>query len=181
MTYLRHFFIALFSLALAMAIYLYFYLGWYKSPTFHGVAQQDFHLLYKVHHGPYHKIGSVLNEVESWARANGVSCPKTFGEFLDNPQTTAEDRLRSHVGCVLAEGEIVKTDSSIQQKEIKGQTFLRVSFDGSPSIGPMKVYPRVQEWFEKNQIPMPQTTIEVYLPKDNSIITEYYFPVISEK
>ncbi|MEO0337507.1 MAG: GyrI-like domain-containing protein, partial [Pseudomonadota bacterium] len=123
--------------------YLYIYLGAYKEVTVRVETYPQMFLLSRAHTGPYHKIGSLLQSMEKKAKSIGLDCRKTFGKFLDNPQTTDEDRLRSEVGCVLD----TKPESSVIEKmkaELKVQDsarFVYGKFQGSPAIGPFVVYP----------------------------------------
>ena len=95
-------FIGLFLFVLAFGTYLYCYLGAYKSVTVTAEKRGPLYLLYQTYTGPYHEIGSVIHTTETFALAQNLPCPRTFGEFLDDPERVDQDRLRSRAGCLLA-------------------------------------------------------------------------------
>jgi len=86
---------------IGIAGYFFWYLGAFKPVELLEKPVGPLHLIYKKHVGPYHKIVSTLDEVEKWAKENQVPCGRTFGEFLDNPNTVEEGRLRANCGCVI--------------------------------------------------------------------------------
>ena len=135
-----------------------------------------FHAIYKTHWGPYHKIVSPLEEVETYLKEEwGKFCPESFALFLDNPKTSEPERLRSKVGCLVSQK--LSPSKPFFYKKIS-QTYLKLSFKGAPSIGPYKVYGRAMEWFQKNpSYQWSYPVLEVYNIKENEMITFFYFSV----
>lgn len=162
---------------IGLGAYLYFYLGMNREVNVDGPKPVLFWLLYKEHRGAYHKIGPILNEVEKKALDKSIPCINTFGLFLDDPKTVDEDRLRSEVGCVLTE-QIPDIPEGLKQKEWIHEQALHLKFEGSPSIGPFKVYPKAEEWMTENRKTMPEQVLEMYsLSPKGELTTHYYFPV----
>lgn len=167
---------------LVLATYLYFYLGAHQPVTVQIQPYPDLHLLYKTHIGPYHQINSTLVSIESEAKEHQLSCGKTFGEFLDNPQFVDADRLRSHVGCVL-EARLAKAPpDGLLYKVIPSQRYIYATFKGSPAIGPFQVYPKIDDFIAKNRLAMASDVkIELYTVRQNgSVFTEYLIPLTGE-
>ena len=112
-------------------------------------------LLYKSHTGAYHKINDVIKEVEAWALEQNLPCKRTFGEYLDDPRTAEEARLRSHGGCVLDGIESVTMagvlPGGFEMRTLESQSYVRAEFEGAPSISPFKVYPKAMEYLEENR------------------------------
>lgn len=160
--------------------FLYFRLGAFKPVELQLVeSATSMTILYKKHQGPYHEIIQTINEVENWAKSNGVDCPETFGEYLDNPAATDPDRLRSHGGCIINNLPPQSPDG-FNIRTIEFKQYLQARFDGSPAIGPMKVYPKAQEWFRQNpNLSFSGTTMEIYkiLPGGEEMQTTYLFPI----
>ncbi len=50
-------------------------------------------------------------------------------------------------------------------------------FDGSPAIGPYKVYPKVQKFFGEKRLKSSAPVIELYTVTGEEITTEYLFAV----
>lgn len=157
------------------AFYLAHYLGAFKSVLIEEKTSGPFHFLYKTHVGPYHKVNEALTEVETWAQQNQIQCQKTFGEYLDNPETVDEKRLRANVGCVLDQ-PIDKAPEGFLQKSLAPHKFVVARFEGASSIGPLKVYPRVKEYFRQMNYQYPETSLEIYqIHSQNAMTTEYFF------
>ena len=167
---------------LTVGAVMYYRLGVYKEPVLEGVVKKSFYFLYKTHIGPYHKVIQTLNEVEDFAKKQNISCPQTFGEYLDNPDHIDPERLKSHVGCVLEEAtykglpSLPQGLSTVYKSE---KEYLKITFDGSPAIGPMKVYPMAKTWVRNKAGQEFGSSIEVYniLDGGEKIVTEYYFPL----
>ncbi len=172
---IRYILLPLFFALIIYAFYLANYLGAFKSVLIEEKISGPFHFLYKSHVGPYHKINEILAEVENWAKQNQLNCQKTFGEYLDNPETVDEKRLRANVGCLIDQ-PLLDAPEGLQQKTLQARKFVTAKFEGASSIGPLKVYPRVKEYFRKMNYQFPETSIEVYqIHSQNAMTTEYFF------
>ncbi|NQZ02713.1 MAG: GyrI-like domain-containing protein [Bdellovibrionales bacterium] len=165
---------------LSLVTYLYIYLGAYKDVTVRVETYPKLYLIAQTHIGPYHKIGSVLQSMEKQAKQLGLDCSRTFGKFLDAPQTTDEDRLRSLVGCALD----TEPDAAVVEKmkaELKEQPSARYvygKFQGSPAIGPFVVYPKLKEEAANQRLALGTWALELYyLSRTGEIATEYLLPV----
>ncbi len=169
-------FFFLFSLASVISIMIY-RLGFFKDVKLERVSGKSFQLLYKQHLGPYHKVIDDLKFVENWAKKNKVKCETTFGEYLDNPDNTAPERLRANVGCLVKSKPLVELTDNLKFKIHSHSAFVKATFLGSPAIGPLKVYPKANEWAQKNKVQFERGVIEVYLPKNDEMLTEFYFPI----
>lgn len=160
-------------------------LGAFRDVTVETGNDGPFVVLAKEHLGPYHKIADVILEVETWARAKGEPCVRTFGEYFDDPERTDEDRLRSRGGCILSKTsseEIEKLGSDLPAgyriDTIPEQLYALATFDGAPSLGPLKVYPQVLEYAKLNRLEIKGAVIEVYqVESENSGTTRYLFPI----
>lgn len=166
------------TICLLMGGYLYFHLGFYKSARFHEATKGPLYLLYKDHLGPYFQISIVIDQVEKAAIASGLPCKTSFGEFLDDPKKTDQDRLRSRAGCVLSSLP-AKTPEGLKLETKPAQKYLVGEFDGSPAIGPYKVYPKAKEYFiQRRWTPYPEN-MEFYTVDGEMVHTEYLFPIAS--
>jgi hypothetical protein len=171
-------FLGVLGMILAFGLSLAFRLGVFKPVEIALSQEQELHLLYKEHMGPYHKIVPVIQEVESWAKAHQIDCSLSYGEYLDNPEQVEEVRLRSHGGCVvksfpqdLPEG--FKTEVKPPAKYIKAL------FAGAPSIGPFKVYSKVRELANGQRIKLGGSTLEIYEIKgEDAMLTTYLFSIV---
>ena len=166
--------------ATSLAAYLYFYLGAYKSVDFAVETRGPMFLLYKTHTGAYHEIGPTIQAVEAFASAHGMSCSVTFGEYLDDPGSVDQDRLRGRGGCVLdaplANNSFDKGD--IQYELRDSRSYLVGHFSGSPAIGPFKVYPKMKQFLKKHDLVATESTIEVYHINGSHVATEYLFALV---
>lgn len=157
---------------------LYFNLGGHKEVLLEENFQSPgMHVIYKMHSGPYHKILGTIETVENWATANNIPCRKTFGEYLDDPHSADESRLRSNGGCVVSQ-PAANLPEGFEQRFIEPAKYLKATFEGAPSIGPFKVYPKAEQWAKENRLTFAGPIIEIYTilgPK--TVVTEYLFPL----
>ncbi len=159
--------------------YVLFFLGAFKTVELKVDEVGPLRLLYIEHVGPYFKIVSKIEEVESWVKHSGGNekCEKSFGEYIDDPNMVEEDRLHSLGGC-LVEQEPTGHPSEYKFTEIPRHQYLIASFSGAPSIGPYKVYPKAARWIENNGYKQTAPIIEVYqVISDRNVKTQFLFPI----
>lgn len=178
---IRMTFITLLALLCAFGIYVAVYTGYFKPVTVSQGLAGPFRLLGKSHIGAYHKIVPVIEEVEAWAKSQGIDCRLSFGFYLDDPERVEQLRLKSRGGCVLT-GETQVPNNLPEGMTIENlgtNEFVIAKFEGSPGIGPFKAYPAALEYFEENRLAFKGwnvlETYEVKGPKD--VQTTYYFPI----
>lgn len=160
--------------------YLYYHLGAYKEVVVRVETFPKLYLVSKAHTGPYHKIGTLLSQIETDAKRLGIPCSRTFGKFLDNPQTTDEDRLRSLVGCALSEAPdpTIADKLGAQLVEQDSARFVYGKFQGSPAIGPFVVYPKLKQEAAAQRLPLGAWALELYtMSRTGDITTEYLLPI----
>ncbi len=157
-------------------IYLIFHLGVFKDVQIKEDSRGPYYVLFKEHRGAYYKISDVITGVENEARKLALDCAQAFGEFYDNPKEVDEDRLRSRGGCI-STFQYPKIPEGHGTDSIPVQKFVVATFDGSPAIGPWKVYPKVQAYVEEHRLHIAEEAIEIYTPKDGSLETTYLFPL----
>lgn len=171
---------------------VFFRLGGFKEVQIREGEYSDLLLFYKDHSGAYNKIAPVIAEVEEYAKKNKIPCSTSFGEYLDNPMQVEERQLRSLGGCIvlrLANPELEKqlnsaphADLGYKSKLIQNRTYIIARFDGAPSIGPLKVYPKVEEYMDNHNYKITDSVIEIYNTIDQtSGFTEYLFKFTSAK
>ena len=163
-----------------LATYLYIHLGAYKEVTVRIETYPDLYLVGRSHLGPYHKIGDLLQSLESSAKRLGLDCSVPFGQFLDNPQPPDSDRLRSLVGCAL----YAKPDEEIEKQldaklvYLASGRYVFGKFQGSPAIGPFVVYPKLKKEAEKQRLLIGDWALELYeMSRTGEITTSYLLPI----
>ncbi len=153
----------------------YHYLGFSQPVTITTANQGPFQMIFKDHIGPYHEIMEAIEEVEKWAKASGVECINSVGEYIDDPEVVDHDRLRSRGGCIVQQvpAEIPKQFGS---ETIPNKEYLVATFDGAPSIGPFKVYPKVKNHLQASHLKSTGSVYEIYEVRDvNKLRTTYLF------
>jgi AraC family transcriptional regulator len=173
---IRYLIAVVFVSLLTLGGYLYYYLGFYKPIEILEAERGPFHFLYQEHAGAYHEIGPTIAAVEKWALANNIYCAMTFGEYLDDPSAVDQDRLRSHGGCVLnARPEKIPDDMKYEEREALKYVIGR--FEGSPSIGPFKVYPKIKKHIEERRLKTSTSSLELYRVSGKQVTTEILFKI----
>lgn len=163
-------------LAIAFVIHLITYLGIFRPVEIETGIRPATGLLYKDHLGPYHKINAVISEVEAWAKANGVECKLTFGEYFDDPSAIEEVRLRSRGGC-LTTAKPSQFPNDFKYEDSPETKAVVAKFSGSPAVGPYRVYGKVTDYMSEGRLLSTGPTREVYeVLSDNAMNTTYYFP-----
>lgn len=169
-------------------LYVLQYTGAFKSVTI-GVDQRGpYTILFKPHVGAYHKIVSVIEEVETYAKKNGLKCRLSFGEYFDNPAIVEEGRLQSRGGCLIdplekSDGEAFEKIKDSLPEEFKYDVIpeskaVVALFTGAPGIGPMKVYPKADEFIQNGKLKKKGPALEIYEIFDNkSMQTIYIWPI----
>ncbi len=119
--------------------------------------------------------------MESTLRDQGINCSSTFGEYLDNPNEIEEDRLKSYGGCLFFESadfiKRLELDKSLSTREVGAQRVVQARFKGSPSIGPIKVYPKIDEMIHDQRLVRSAPIIEIYEIQGDAVTTTYVQPV----
>lgn len=170
-------FAVLIGLALFIA-YLAFYVGAFQGVKISEGEAAPFLLLGKVHTGAYHKIVPVIEEVENWARTHGVDCTQSFGLYRDDPRATEQDRLHSLGGCWVSAPPTVEMPADFKIETWSQPYFVKAVFEGSPGIGPYKVYPKVEDYIAQKGYKALPGVLEVYVVhSQKQMTTTYYFPV----
>lgn len=173
--------LSFFTFIFWVGLYLYIYLGFSKPVTVEVTRFPAMTLIYKEHIGAYHKIGPVIESVEKALQDRGVRCSATFGEYLDDPNEVDEDRLKSYGGCVFFESsefiDNLELENGLQKKHIEERKVVMARFQGSPSIGPMKVYPKIDEVVHDQRLARNGAVIEIYEIQGDQVTTTYLQPV----
>lgn len=169
-------------------LYLFQYTGAFKSVSVDLDERGPYTIVFKNHVGAYHKIVATIEEIEKWSRENGLKCRLAFGEFFDDPRIVEEGRLNSRVGCLidpLVPEELVvleKLKSQLPQDykvdEIPKTKAVVALFTGAPGIGPLKVYPKAEDYMIENKLTRKGAVIEIYEVFDKkSMQTTYIWPI----
>lgn len=167
---------------LFLSIYLYSYLGGYKPVEVILSQEQERNVIFKNHRGAYHTINETITTVETWAKAHGLKCTESFGEYLDDPEVTPEGQLHSRGGCVLEMGEIAADlPADFIKETFSPGEFVKASFAGSPAIGPWKVYPKLKEFIQKQMLKASPSSLELYkILGPDAMTTEYLIRIDRE-
>lgn len=171
------FLIMLFSIL----IFLFFKTGAYKTVSTEKTSTPQLQLFYMENIGPYHEIIEKLKTVEEHFKKSGLSCKKTFGHFLSDPEITEHDKLVSHVGCAFTKEEspqVFSLPEGVSKKffglNLKGKICYKGSFKGSPSLTALKVYPKLMDMAQKDRIKLKSESLEIYYVNENKVTTEVY-------
>lgn len=166
-------------LILGFAGFLVNHLGAFKPVQVEITNIPAMKLIGKKHIGPYHTTVKSLEVVEKWMLDQGYNCNESFGLYLDDPEKMESERLQSFGGCLVKETELKEMPKDFQILEIPSQEIITAQFDGSPGIGPLKVYPMAEEFRIKANKPEANAALEIYeiidRNKSSSMKTKYFF------
>lgn len=163
-------------LIIAFVVHLVTYLGVFRPVDIETGVRPATGLLYKEHLGPYHKINTIIADVETWAKANGIECRLTFGEYFDDPSAIEEVRLRSRGGCLVAT-KPTQFPNDFKYEDSPEVKAVIAKFSGSPAVGPYRVYGAVGNYMNEGRMVSTGPTREVYeVISEKAMNTTYYFP-----
>lgn len=187
----KHTFFAISIGLIIFFLYLMQYTGAFKSVPIAVDERGPYTMLAAAHTGPYHKIVEKIEFVEQWAKKNNFKCRLSFGEYLDNPRISEEGRLRSYGGCLIdplvpMELTILNEMKSSLPKEIEVRVFPKTKavvalFTGAPGIGPMKVYPKAEDFMKDGSLQPSGSVLEIYEVlgnEKNKMTTTYIWPLL---
>ena len=182
---------ALYAFSLGFIIfllYLFQYTGAFKSVIIDQDERGPYTVIFKTHIGPYHKIVSTIEEIETWAKANGLKCRLSFGEYFDDPRMVEEGRLNSRGGCLI--DPLIEEEKTVLEKlktnlpqdykidEIPKTKAVVALFTGAPGIGPLKVYPKAEDYITEHKLSRKGSVIEIYEVFDKRAMqTTYVWPI----
>ena len=172
-------------------LYLLQYTGAFKAITLGVDDRGPYTMIYKEHKGAYHQIVPAIETVENWARANGLKCRLSFGEYFDDPRQVEEGRLTSRGGCLI---ETIAPAADTEQKilaqlknkipaDFKIEIYQKrkavvALFTGAPGIGPMKVYPKAEKYIQEQNFKKSGSILEIYeVFAKNTMQTLYIWPI----
>ena len=169
-------------------LYLFQYTGAFKTVSVDEDERGPYTIIFKPHIGAYHKIVTTIEEIETWAKANGLKCRLSFGEYFDDPRVVEEGRLNSRGGCMLdplIKDETTRLESirkslppDFQIAEIPKSKAVVALFTGAPGIGPLKVYPKAEDYITEHKLTRQGSVIEIYEVFDRkSMQTTYIWPL----
>ena len=154
-----------------------YYLGAFKSVEISHAERPAMKMIFKEHVGSYHKIVAVIQEVETWAKSKNIDCTQSFGEYIDDANMVEEIRLRSRGGCIVKD---IPADlpEGFKSQEIPERSYVTAIFEGSPGIGPVKVYPKAAAYMTEKGLVIDGPVIEIYvIHSEKEMTTTYLFPL----
>lgn len=174
---MRPILLTIFLLFLGFSVSLFVKSGAWKSVTVSEADFGPFTMIYKEYSGPYHKILPTIQEVEAWVKSQGLGCTQSFGEYLDDPNVVEHERLRSRGGCLVTQVP-EQLPPGIQTQIIPLRHYVVGEFTGSPALGPLKVYGKINQHLEKNRMKITAPILEIYnVTSETEVMTQYLFPI----
>ncbi len=138
----------------------------------------------KEHKGAYTKTKKPMDEVYEGLVGMGIEPIRGVGVYYGDPKITAEEDLRSEVGSLiegLSAEKLVEVREKFEVKEYEAMQAMVVEFPIktmlSYMIGPMRVYPVIQEHWQDKGYAESEIGIEIYdIPRKT--IT-YIMPIVT--
>lgn len=173
----RQFLLATALVIITLSVWLAYYLGAFKSVDITQIERGPMKMIYKDHTGSYHTIVTTIEEVEAWAKSQNIDCTESFGEYIDDANKVEEVRLRSRGGCIVKEFP-ANLPENFKTQEIPARSYVMAIFEGSPGIGPVKVYPKAETYMHEQGLVMDGPVIEIYvIHSEKEMTTTYLFPL----
>lgn len=185
---LKHLLLAVLLGIVILLSYVAYHVGYFKNVKVESVGANSFILIGLPHLGPYHRVIEKIKLVEQEMMLLPAGCQYSFGLYLDDPRNTEQERLKSFGGCIVANpSDLPSLMAAIKEKglttiETRVWSYdqaVKATFEGSPGIGPFKVYPAVEAYRQGKQlVSETKGVLEVYeIFADQKMVTDYYFPM----
>jgi AraC family transcriptional regulator len=159
---------------LFIILFILFKSGSFKTVEVQKASIGPFMAIYKTRLGPYHESSKTLYEVEDILKDKQLLCVQSFGIYLDDPDNTDADRLRSELGCLFTEKfkdqlELIAADQSLglSTKYLDTKNYIIGTFEGSPALVSLKVYPKIKKWAKQNRYNLKKEVLEIYEVKSS--------------
>ncbi|MCB0347756.1 MAG: hypothetical protein KDD37_02930 [Bdellovibrionales bacterium] len=170
--------IGFFAALLFVGISTYVKLGAYKEAQVYYDKMPSYKLIYLDLSGDYSQTSLKLNEVETLLKTVNIPCPHTFGLFLDDPNVVVTQDMKAKVGCIYNDTskQFEGLPKELQMTIISGSNDkLSASFEGSPALGPKKVYVKAQKIKGQESL---FPALEIYsFNSKKELTTKYFFSV----
>lgn len=128
--------------------------------------------------GDYAKSAKLMDEVYySLLNDYGIETFKGFGLYYDNPKEVEKTKLRSEIGCIIEEKDLLKVadiKGNLQIKTFPEKSYIIAEFPnkGKLSIifGIIKVYPAMDKFLKEKGYKKEGAVMEIYDVPNKKII-----------
>ncbi len=152
-----------------LLLILMFYIGMFNKMEVKQQEMGPYVIAYEPFVGPYSKTASAFNNVYDVLKENGIESQVGLGIYYDDPSKVPADKLRSDCGSVLTGENINKViliEGKINIKDIDRSKCIVTTFPIKNSLsymfGPIKAYPALMEYAQKNKLELGELSYEVY-------------------
>lgn len=160
--------------------------GSFKSVNVEKASVGPYIAVYKDRLGAYHESSATLFEVEGLLKENNFLCVQSFGFYLDDPNQTDAERLRSELGCLFdekfktpLEKLIAEKNFNLKIKYLDTKNYIVGTFEGSPALVSLKVYPKIKEWAEQQRYNLKTEALEIYeIKSSDKVKTSVLFEIL---
>jgi len=112
------------------------------------------------HVGPYHEIANTILEVQDRLKDVEDRLGGPCAIYYDDPAKVPKEKLRSKGGFLLKDE--VEAKGLLEIVTMPRRMVLLGRLKGHPSLAPIKVYPAMAEWMEKNGFVPAGPAVEFY-------------------
>ncbi|HCW32762.1 MAG: hypothetical protein UT55_C0072G0004 [Candidatus Peregrinibacteria bacterium GW2011_GWE2_39_6] len=132
---------------------IFAYLGGFSSVTPEEREIGPYHVVYKEFMGPYSGVGPTMQDVATMLMGKGIESTQGIGLYYGDPKTTPAEDLRSEVGFVLTEDQVLQLgmmDPEYGLMTVEKMNVMMAEFPLknklSYFVGPMKAYPAINTY-----------------------------------
>lgn len=162
----------------AIVLIIYAYFGGFNKVYLTTSIKGGETVVYEKNTGDYKQSGAVMDKVYYSLRdTDNIETYRGFGIYYDNPQITEKSKLRSEAGCIIEPGDVNQANSISGQFKVKvlpEKEYLIAEFPykGKMSVmfGIMRVYPAMNKYADKNNLPTEGAVTEIYDVPNKKII-----------
>jgi effector-binding domain-containing protein len=160
--------------------------GSFKSVSIEKASVGPYVAVYKNRLGAYHESSATLIQIEELLKENNFLCIQSFGLYIDDPNQVDAERLRSELGCLFDEKFKTPLEKLISEKNLDlnikyldTKNYVVGTFEGSPALVSLKVYPKIKEWAQQQRYTLKTEALEIYeIKTSDKVKTSVLFEIL---
>jgi len=148
---------------------LMFYMGFFSKVSITEKKMGPYTYAYVQHTGSYSGVGAPMMELYNKMKEAGFNSVDGIGIYYGDPKKTPKEELKSDVGSIISSEDIEKIEANKDKfnfATLEEKVYLVAEFPIknklSYMVGPMKVYPAFNKFFEGQGVVASSKGIEYY-------------------
>jgi len=146
--------------------------GVFAKPEITTAVRGPYYFVYIQKQGPFSEIPQAQKQASRLFKEQNLTKGIGCGEYLDNPSKVAQENLRWRVGYLVPDS--IAVTEPLHYEKIAKHLYVIGSIKAHPMVAPLKTYPALEKWINKNPYKFVGMAYELYRPGG---VVEVLFPI----